>query len=328
MSAYQYDVFLSHNSQDKPAVKWLAARLEDVARLKVFLDIWNLIPGDPWQEDLEKALDASRTVAVFLGPAGISGWHNEELRDALNTRVRDPERRVIPVLLPGTTMPADDEIPNFLQRLTWVDFRNGLEDEDAFRRLVAGVRGQAPGRGGEAEPPLPPPKPAEGSSGSPKPKPQSAPTIDTAGGATIGGDIHTGGGDFVGRDKIVNSYNRGVSIGGNVSNSNIVIGDHNVVGSTVNLQEEYIQQIYEAIESHPGADALDKEDMRGIVKEIQKEDQKGAEADETFIARNLRTLKRMAPDILEVALATIVNPLAGFGVVARKVAEKMKAEAG
>jgi len=324
----KYDVFLSHNSQDKPAVKWLAVRLEDVAKLKVFLDVWNLIPGDPWQEDLEKALDASRTVAVFLGPAGISSWHNEELRDALNTRVRDPKRRVIPVLLPGTTMPADDEIPNFLQRLTWVDFRNGLDDEDAFRRLVAGIRGQAPGRSGEAEPHLPPPKPAEGPSGSPTSKPQSAQNIDTNGGAYIGGNVDTGGGDFVERDKIVNSYNRSVSIGGNVSNSNIVTGDHNVVGSMVNLHEEYIQQIYEAIDAHPDADELDKEDMKGIVEEIQKEDQKGTEADKTFIARNLRTLKRMAPDILEVALAAITNPLAGFGVVARKVAEKMKAEAG
>ncbi|MBC8330362.1 MAG: toll/interleukin-1 receptor domain-containing protein, partial [Anaerolineae bacterium] len=28
---YTYEVFLSHNSQDKPAVQWLAAKLEDQA---------------------------------------------------------------------------------------------------------------------------------------------------------------------------------------------------------------------------------------------------------------------------------------------------------
>jgi hypothetical protein len=33
-----------------------------------FLDKWHLIPGDPWQEALEEALDASRTCAVFLRP--------------------------------------------------------------------------------------------------------------------------------------------------------------------------------------------------------------------------------------------------------------------
>ena len=158
MPAYQFDVFLSHNSQDKPAVKWLATKLEDEAKLTVFLDSWNLVPGNPWQEDLETALNNSRAVAVFLGPAGISGWHNEELREALANRVEDPERRVIPVLLPGTTMPEKDQIPSFLERLTWVDFRPGLDDEEAFRRLVAGIRGQAPGRRGKPGEPLPPPK--------------------------------------------------------------------------------------------------------------------------------------------------------------------------
>ena len=139
MSDFQYDVFLSHNSRDKPAVKWLGAKLADEAGLVVFLDVWNLIPGDPWQEDLENALEASRTVAVFLGPAGISGWHNEELRNALSRRVSDPERRVIPVLLPGTTKPEKDKIPDFLTRLTWVEFGENLENEAAFHRLEAGI---------------------------------------------------------------------------------------------------------------------------------------------------------------------------------------------
>src|SRR5262249_58044583 len=35
-------------------------------KLKPWLDIWNLVPGDPWQESREQALDASRTCAVFL----------------------------------------------------------------------------------------------------------------------------------------------------------------------------------------------------------------------------------------------------------------------
>jgi hypothetical protein len=53
----QYDVFLSHNSADKPAVEILARRLVG-AGLTPWLDTWNLIPGDPWQEAIEEALDA------------------------------------------------------------------------------------------------------------------------------------------------------------------------------------------------------------------------------------------------------------------------------
>lgn len=142
-----YDVFLSHNGQDKPAVEQLAKRLEDEAGLKPFLDKWHLIPGEPWQEALEKALDDSRTYAVFLGASGQGPWENVEMRSALEERVSNDARRVIPVLLPGANPKDSKLLPRFLRQLTWVDFRNGLEDAEAFRRLVAGIRGQQPGRG-------------------------------------------------------------------------------------------------------------------------------------------------------------------------------------
>ena len=60
MNDFDYDVFLSHNSKDKPAVEHLAEKLEDDAGMRVFLDKWNLVPGDPWQEELEDALGPDR----------------------------------------------------------------------------------------------------------------------------------------------------------------------------------------------------------------------------------------------------------------------------
>jgi len=313
MGDYQYDVFLSHNSRDKPAVEWLAAKLEDQAQIHVFLDKWNLVPGDPWQEDLENALTASATVAVFLGPAGISGWHNEELRNALTTRVSDRGRRVIPVLLPGTTMPEENEIPVFLQRLTWVDFRAGLDDGDAFHRLIAGIKGESPGRPGKPGDHQPPPKPELKSKKQEKEQPMSEKKVNTGGGAYVSGPVNTGGGDFTGRDK---------------TTTTIVTGNNNIVSSTVTLQKQYMQQIYTAIAERPNTDPLDKEDLKALVDEIKAEDDKGDQADESFIARRMRNIQRMAPDILEVIIATITNPVAGFGMVAKKVAEKMKAETG
>jgi hypothetical protein len=149
-----FDVFLSHNSEDKSAVEMLAARLEDEAHIRPFLDKWHLIPGNPWQEELERALDSSRTCAVFIGPAGIGSRENEEMRSALDTLVGQPTFRVIPVLLPGAVMPERGRLPRFLSRLTWVDFRgpNGVQDTDAFSRFVAGINGTAPGRGTELSP--------------------------------------------------------------------------------------------------------------------------------------------------------------------------------
>ena len=144
MTDYKYDVFLSHNSADKPAVEALAQRLGDVG-VRPWLDKWNLVPGEAWQEGLEEALEVCQTVAVFLGPTGISPWENEEMRSALEERVHDKSRRVIPVLLPDAPEPRDRPLPRFLRRMTWVDFRAGLDDEATFRRFVAGIRGLAPG---------------------------------------------------------------------------------------------------------------------------------------------------------------------------------------
>src|ERR1041384_1681156 len=139
-----YDVFLSHHSSDKDSVEELAFRLEEL-KLTPFLDKWHLVPGDPWQEELEEALDSSATCAVFLGPAGLGGWQNEEMRSALEERVRNDRFRVIPVLLPRSQPRAKGTLPRFLRRLTWVDFRSGLDDREALKRLVAGIRGLPPG---------------------------------------------------------------------------------------------------------------------------------------------------------------------------------------
>ena len=141
-----FDVFLSHNSNDKEQVEALARRLEDVAKLKPWLDKWNLVPGEPWQEAIEQALDQSRTCAVFIGPSAVGPWHNEEMRVALDRRVREKAFRVIPILLPGAKMPDRGELPTFLTRLTWVDFRRGIDEGDAFHLFVCGVTGKPPGR--------------------------------------------------------------------------------------------------------------------------------------------------------------------------------------
>src|SRR5262245_17089726 len=141
-----YDVFLSHHSGDKPLVESIAARLIDEQGLRPFLDKWHLIPGEPWQEALEEALDQSGTCAVFLGPSGLGPWENEEMRVGLDERVRNKSFRVIPVLLPRAEPKDKKTLPRFLSRLTWVDFRGGLDDPDAFQRLAAGIRGLPPGR--------------------------------------------------------------------------------------------------------------------------------------------------------------------------------------
>lgn len=143
----KYNAFLSHNSQDKPIVEKIAKWLEDESKLSVWLDKWNLIPGDPWQEEIEIALDGSECCVVFLGPYGMGAWQNEEMRAAMEKRVSGKTLRVVPVLLPGAIRPdKESQLPPFLRRLTWVEFREDRQEEDSLHRLVCGIKGIKPGR--------------------------------------------------------------------------------------------------------------------------------------------------------------------------------------
>jgi hypothetical protein len=51
-----FDVFLSHSSKDKAQVKEFGEALK-ARRLKVWLDVWKLVPGRPWYEGLEEILE-------------------------------------------------------------------------------------------------------------------------------------------------------------------------------------------------------------------------------------------------------------------------------
>lgn len=55
MAEQQFDVFLCHNSEDKPAVIEIAQQLRQNG-LKPWPDIWELRPGVDWQETLEEQI--------------------------------------------------------------------------------------------------------------------------------------------------------------------------------------------------------------------------------------------------------------------------------
>lgn len=83
--------------------------------------------------------------------------------------------------------------------------------------------------------------------------------------------------------------------------------------------------VYERIGASKYSDA-EKEDLRGEVKDIQNEAKNDEAASESFIARRLRNIQRMAPDIADVILAALASPGAAVPLVIKKIAEKMKSE--
>ncbi|OQY82053.1 MAG: hypothetical protein B6D40_09760, partial [Anaerolineae bacterium UTCFX3] len=117
-------------------------------------------------------------------------------------------------------------------------------------------------------------------------------------------------------DRVVSGGDGSIVIGGDVNSSVIVSGDHN----RINIKSKF-SEIYRQVDERADLPAADKADLKSELQTFEDEDKKGPESNEGFLAQRLRNVKRIAPDILEVALATIANPAAGFGVIAKKVAE-------
>ncbi|MEM8558451.1 MAG: toll/interleukin-1 receptor domain-containing protein [Bacteroidota bacterium] len=129
-----FDVFLSHNSSDKPVVKGLGHSLSREG-LDVWLDEWELPPGSLWQDHLEKIIAECASATVMVGSDGLGPWEIMEMRGLLDEFVRR-KMPVIPVLLPGA--PQKPSLPIFLRQFGWVDFRDGISSE-GIQRLVWGI---------------------------------------------------------------------------------------------------------------------------------------------------------------------------------------------
>lgn len=135
----KFDVFLSHNSRDKPAIRELAELLKERG-ISVWLDEEQLRPGQPWQEGLEEIVATTGSAAVLVGRDGMGPWQDREMRACLSQFV-GRGLPVIPVLLPGA--PEKPSLPLFLAEMTWVDLREGFHAE-GLDRLEWGITGIRP----------------------------------------------------------------------------------------------------------------------------------------------------------------------------------------
>jgi pimeloyl-ACP methyl ester carboxylesterase len=131
----EFDVFMCHNSEDKPAVRTLTQQLKQRG-IFPWLDEEQLRPGFPWQKILEEQIDKIRTAAVFIGKDGIGPWQNLEI-DAFIRNFINRKAPVIPVILPVTA--GTPKLPVFLGGMTRVDFRKS--DPEPMQQLAWGITG-------------------------------------------------------------------------------------------------------------------------------------------------------------------------------------------
>src|SRR5215210_698819 len=145
MSELKYDVFLSHNSKDKPVVEQLAERLLEDYGIRCWVDKWALRASDDWERELQRVLNSCEACAVLLGERGWGVYHLKEARAALERQNQDPAFRVIPVPLPKASERDMEVLGDFFQRAQRVNFADGIGDEEAYQSLVAAIRGKPPG---------------------------------------------------------------------------------------------------------------------------------------------------------------------------------------
>jgi len=125
------------------------------------------------------------------------------------------------------------------------------------------------------------------------------------------------------KKKRLSTGNGGIVIGGNVTGSNVVQGNNNTVtNQTINLNQ-FFQTIYQKVDENPKLTASDKEVVKAELADVQTA-LESKQLDETFLERKFRVLKSMAPDIVDVAIETLKNPISGVAEVIKKVANKMK----
>jgi hypothetical protein len=141
----RYDVYLSYSAADSVAVEELARRLVGEG-IRPLLNRGGFIVSKSLVDEVVRALDESATCAVIIGPSGLDARRDAELT-VIKSRLSDSRGRyrVIPVLLPGLEPGQRGELPSFLAQYQWVEFKATLDDDQAFRRLVWGIRGVEPG---------------------------------------------------------------------------------------------------------------------------------------------------------------------------------------
>jgi len=139
-------IFISYSHQDKAFVDRLAAELVR-ERKTVWVDRWELRPGDSLIQRVQEAVGEASALIVVLSKASVaSEWCRKELAVALSRELTEKRVVVVPALL------EDCDRPPFLIDKLYADFRadfaaglSGVLEAVAGIGNTAGGRGQADG---------------------------------------------------------------------------------------------------------------------------------------------------------------------------------------
>lgn len=130
----EFDLLLCYERTEADVVASLAGALSE-GGLRIWLDAWDLVPGQRWEDAIDRAMTVAPAIAACIGPAGITPWMKRELSSVLSRQLDDEGPLLIPIILPGGDR---EDLPAPLASLQIIDLSSGF-DTIALTRLAAAV---------------------------------------------------------------------------------------------------------------------------------------------------------------------------------------------
>lgn len=132
------NVFLSHSSSDRPIVERVAAELRGMS-LESWLYEQNIQFGDDIPQKLNDGLAKANYFLIFWSAsAAKSRWIQSEMNSAFVRWADKQSVFILPVRL------DDTDLPELLRPISFIDFRQGLDDGISQLRLFFGREGFGP----------------------------------------------------------------------------------------------------------------------------------------------------------------------------------------
>jgi hypothetical protein len=286
-------IFVSYSHQNTAFAKKLFKDLEREG-YDIWLDSTDIQTGARWDDEIVKGLDASQVFMILLSKTSAA---SQNVKDEIGYAL-DRNLHIIPILIEPC------EVPFRLRRVQYVDFTT-LRYEEGIKAVLNILRSDLPG----AEP-----QPTKKKKKTTDPAAHSWESLmarkpkDNRSQRQIGGDQNVIRGNISGSGVIVQGRGAQVSVQQN---------------SAANDKElsALFDRLYEAIQTRPPDPNVDKEEISETVQKIEQEVKKGDQANESKLKRWLETLNNMAPDILDVILASLDGPGSGLRAVLKKVAQ-------
>jgi TIR domain-containing protein len=111
------DIFVSHSSRDRAAASHLSINLNFCA-IDVWLDDWELEVGQSLTDEIAKAMEGSRFIAILITENyNKTVWTKTEYKKALAREQKEKRTVMLPLIV------GEAQIPDFLEDKIYIDLR-------------------------------------------------------------------------------------------------------------------------------------------------------------------------------------------------------------